>query len=63
MQVYEGLDNVTNKITEEEQRSVAHHLLGGDSGGAHTVEELRDHHGARPRHQLLPCFISLSIAF
>ncbi|KAI9119215.1 hypothetical protein K1719_009890 [Acacia pycnantha] len=28
MQVYEGLDIVTNKITEEEQRGVPHHLLG-----------------------------------
>ncbi|CBI32356.3 unnamed protein product, partial [Vitis vinifera] len=27
MQVYEGLDIVTNKITEEEQRGVPHHLL------------------------------------
>ncbi|KAG2693626.1 hypothetical protein I3843_08G100400 [Carya illinoinensis] len=28
MQVYEGLDIVTNKVTEEEQRGVPHHLLG-----------------------------------
>lgn len=28
MQVYEGLDIVTNKITVEEQRGVPHHLLG-----------------------------------
>lgn len=28
IQVYEGLDIVTNKITEEEQRGVRHHLLG-----------------------------------
>ncbi|XP_028762208.1 adenylate isopentenyltransferase 3, chloroplastic-like [Neltuma alba] len=28
MQVYEGLDIVTNKITEKEQRGVPHHLLG-----------------------------------
>ncbi|KAF3436323.1 hypothetical protein FNV43_RR23415 [Rhamnella rubrinervis] len=28
MQVYEGLDVVTNKITNEEQRGVPHHLLG-----------------------------------
>ncbi|CAN6693912.1 unnamed protein product [Malus baccata var. baccata] len=28
MQVYEGLDIVTNKITKEEQRGVPHHLLG-----------------------------------
>lgn len=28
MQVYQGLDIVTNKITEEEQRGVPHHLLG-----------------------------------
>ncbi|CAL0300577.1 unnamed protein product [Lupinus luteus] len=28
MQVYEGLDIVTNKISKEEQRGVAHHLLG-----------------------------------
>lgn len=28
MQVYQGLDVVTNKITKEEQRGVPHHLLG-----------------------------------
>ena len=28
IQVYEGLDIVTNKITKEEQRGVPHHLLG-----------------------------------
>ncbi|KAI5316002.1 hypothetical protein L3X38_045178 [Prunus dulcis] len=28
MQVYKGLDIATNKITEEEQRGVPHHLLG-----------------------------------
>ncbi|KAF7818300.1 adenylate isopentenyltransferase 3, chloroplastic [Senna tora] len=28
IQVYEGLDIVTNKITKEEQRTVPHHLLG-----------------------------------
>lgn len=28
MQAYEGLDIVTNKITEEEQSAVPHHLLG-----------------------------------
>ncbi|KAE9618446.1 putative transferase [Lupinus albus] len=28
MQVYEGLDIVTNKISKEEQRGVPHHLLG-----------------------------------
>lgn len=28
MQVYEGLPIVTNKVTEEEQRGVPHHLLG-----------------------------------
>ncbi|GMY16663.1 adenylate isopentenyltransferase 3, chloroplastic-like [Fagus crenata] len=28
MQVYEGLDIVTNKVTEEEQLGVTHHLLG-----------------------------------
>ncbi|XP_042989697.1 adenylate isopentenyltransferase 3, chloroplastic [Carya illinoinensis] len=28
MQVYEGLHIVTNKVTEEEQRGVPHHLLG-----------------------------------
>ncbi|KAF4368262.1 hypothetical protein CsatB_005646 [Cannabis sativa] len=28
MQIYEGLDIATNKITEEEQRGVPHHLLG-----------------------------------
>ncbi|KAL4603036.1 adenylate isopentenyltransferase 3, chloroplastic-like isoform X1 [Castanea sativa] len=28
MQVYKGLDIVTNKVTEEEQRGVPHHLLG-----------------------------------
>lgn len=28
MQVYEGLDIVTNKVTEEECRGVPHHLLG-----------------------------------
>ncbi|KAK9945369.1 hypothetical protein M0R45_010889 [Rubus argutus] len=28
MQVYEGLDIATNKITREEQRGVPHHLLG-----------------------------------
>lgn len=28
MQVYKGLDIVTNKVTEEERRGVPHHLLG-----------------------------------
>ncbi|KAJ9693088.1 hypothetical protein PVL29_012000 [Vitis rotundifolia] len=28
MQVYEGLDIITNKITEEEQRGASHHHLG-----------------------------------
>lgn len=28
MQVYEGLDIVTNKATKEEQRGIPHHLLG-----------------------------------
>lgn len=28
IQVYEGLDITTNKITEEEQRGIPHHLLG-----------------------------------
>ncbi|XP_004495223.1 adenylate isopentenyltransferase 3, chloroplastic [Cicer arietinum] len=28
IQIYEGLDIVTNKITKEEQRGVPHHLLG-----------------------------------
>jgi|UniRef100_A0A2N9GWE4 adenylate isopentenyltransferase (cytokinin synthase) len=28
MQVYKGLDIVTNKVTEEEQRGVTHHLIG-----------------------------------
>ncbi|XP_054816277.1 adenylate isopentenyltransferase 3, chloroplastic-like [Prosopis cineraria] len=31
MQVYEGLDIVTNKIAEEEQRGVPHHLLGTEN--------------------------------
>ena len=28
MQMYEGLDIITNKITEEEKCGVPHHLLG-----------------------------------
>ncbi|XP_054803461.1 adenylate isopentenyltransferase 3, chloroplastic-like [Prosopis cineraria] len=31
MQVYEGLDIVTNKITKEDRRGVPHHLLGTES--------------------------------
>ncbi|XP_073113135.1 adenylate isopentenyltransferase 5, chloroplastic-like [Elaeis guineensis] len=29
MQLYDGLDVVTNKVTEEETRGIPHHLLGG----------------------------------
>ncbi|KAK9161285.1 hypothetical protein Syun_007626 [Stephania yunnanensis] len=29
IQVYEGLDIVTNKVTEEEKQGIHHHLLGG----------------------------------
>lgn len=28
MQVYDGLDVITNKVTEEEKRGVEHHLMG-----------------------------------
>jgi tRNA dimethylallyltransferase len=28
MQLYEGLPIITNKITEEEMKTVPHHLLG-----------------------------------
>jgi tRNA A37 N6-isopentenylltransferase MiaA len=28
MQVYRGLDVITNKVTEEEMRGIPHHLMG-----------------------------------
>ncbi|KAI9080285.1 hypothetical protein K1719_037679 [Acacia pycnantha] len=43
MQVYEGLDIVTNKITKEDQRGVPHHLLGTESPNSEfTASHFRD---------------------
>lgn len=44
MQVYEGLDIVTNKVTQEERRGVPHHLLGVvDSNADFTAVDFRQH--------------------
>ncbi|KAJ6725396.1 ADENYLATE ISOPENTENYLTRANSFERASE 5 CHLOROPLASTIC [Salix purpurea] len=44
MQVYKGLDIVTNKVTEEECRGVPHHLLGiADPNADFTSEDFRHH--------------------
>lgn len=44
IQVYEGLDIVTNKVTEEECRGVPHHLLGVvDSDADFTANDFRQH--------------------
>ncbi len=43
MQIYQGLDIITNKATEEEMQGVKHHLLGfldpadGEKGAAYDV--------------------------
>lgn len=36
MQVYEGLDIITNKVTQEEMRQVPHHLMGYKKPGEET---------------------------
>ncbi|KAF3793049.1 Adenylate isopentenyltransferase 5 [Nymphaea thermarum] len=42
MQVYEGLDTVTNKVTVQEQRGVTHHLLGvADPDGEFSASDFR----------------------
>ncbi|KAJ4847251.1 Adenylate isopentenyltransferase 5, chloroplastic [Turnera subulata] len=44
MQVYKGLDIVTNKVTEEECRGVPHHLLGTvDPDTNFTSDDFRNH--------------------
>uniref|UniRef100_A0A6N2MZL3 Adenylate isopentenyltransferase n=1 Tax=Salix viminalis TaxID=40686 RepID=A0A6N2MZL3_SALVM len=44
MQVYKGLDIVTNKVTEEECRGVPHHLLGiADPDADFTSEDFKHH--------------------
>ncbi|KAK1351745.1 Adenylate isopentenyltransferase [Heracleum sosnowskyi] len=44
IQVYDGLDIVTNKVTEEECRGVPHHLLGVvDSDADFTANDFRQH--------------------
>ncbi|KAI5572656.1 hypothetical protein BDE02_10G027100 [Populus trichocarpa] len=44
MQVYKGLDIVTNKVTEEECRGVPHHLLGiADPNANFTSDDFRHH--------------------
>lgn len=44
IQVYEGLDIVTNKVTEEECRGVPHHLLGVvNSDADFTANDFRQH--------------------
>ncbi|XP_043696739.1 adenylate isopentenyltransferase 5, chloroplastic-like [Telopea speciosissima] len=44
MQVYKGLDIVTNKVTEEEQRGIRHHLLGEiEPDKDFAVEDFRRH--------------------
>ncbi|CAH9094120.1 unnamed protein product [Cuscuta epithymum] len=43
MQVYQGLDVLTNKVRPEEQRGVAHHLLGTISSNVEfTAKDFRD---------------------
>lgn len=43
IQVFKGLDTVTNKVTEEECRGVPHHLLGTvDPDANFTVDDFRD---------------------
>ncbi|KAF8403234.1 hypothetical protein HHK36_011335 [Tetracentron sinense] len=49
MQVYEGLDVLTNKVPFEDQKGVAHHLLGSISPSVEfTSKDFRD--SAIPRH-------------
>ncbi|KAK9664840.1 hypothetical protein RND81_14G072600 [Saponaria officinalis] len=44
MQVYKGLDIVTNKVTKEESRGVPHHLLGiVDPNADYTATDFRNH--------------------
>ncbi|XP_042517117.1 adenylate isopentenyltransferase 5, chloroplastic-like [Macadamia integrifolia] len=44
MQVYKGLDIVTNKVTKEEQQGIPHHLLGViDSDTDFAAEDFRHH--------------------
>lgn len=44
MQVYKGLDIVTNKVSEEECRGVPHHLLGiADPSANFTSDDFRHH--------------------
>lgn len=44
MQVYQGLDIVTNKVTEEECHGVPHHLLGiADPNSSFTAADFRCH--------------------
>ncbi|KHN03441.1 Adenylate isopentenyltransferase 5, chloroplastic [Glycine soja] len=44
MQVYEGLDITTNKVTEEERRGVLHHLLGTVNPNTNfTAQDFCDH--------------------
>ncbi|XP_050218830.1 adenylate isopentenyltransferase 5, chloroplastic [Mercurialis annua] len=44
IQVYKGLDIVTNKVTEEECRGVPHHLLGVvDPNADYTSDDFRHH--------------------
>ncbi|KAJ1405123.1 P-loop containing nucleoside triphosphate hydrolase [Sesbania bispinosa] len=43
IQIYQGLDIVTNKISEEEQRGVPHHLLGTQNPNTEfTANDFRD---------------------
>eukprot|EP00252_Welwitschia_mirabilis_P003645 TRINITY_DN1370_c0_g1_i3.p1 TRINITY_DN1370_c0_g1~~TRINITY_DN1370_c0_g1_i3.p1 ORF type:complete len:503 (+),score=120.36 TRINITY_DN1370_c0_g1_i3:494-2002(+) len=43
MQVYQGLDILTNKITEEEKKGIPHHLLGTiESSASFTSKDFRD---------------------
>nr|GMD64616.1 tRNA dimethylallyltransferase 2 isoform X2 [Ipomoea batatas] len=44
MQVYQGLDVLTNKVRPEEQKGVVHHLLGTISSNVEfTAKDFRDH--------------------
>ncbi|XP_020238776.1 adenylate isopentenyltransferase 3, chloroplastic [Cajanus cajan] len=56
IQVYEGLDVVTNKVTKEEQRGIPHHLLGTQNPNteftasdfcdmaSHAIQSITDRH-------------------
>lgn len=60
MQVYRGLDVITNKVTVDEMRGVPHHLLGFKGiGEQYTVHEwIKDTQPIVRQISLVPAFLS-----